>query len=399
MSDISSVPLTSFFRPPRYALATTPFYSPEHIAFQDQLRRFVAREIAPHAEAWDEAGLVPRELYRKAADIGVLGVGFPQEYGGIPGDRFYTIVVQQELARGGAGGVVASLMSHTISMPTLVSVGSEELKQRVLAPVLAGEKIAALACTEPTGGSDVGALRTKARRESDHYVVDGEKTFITCGMRADFFVAVVRTGDAGTAGLSLLVIDGNTPGISRYPLRKTGWLASDTATLHFDGVKVPASNLIGEENQGFAVLARNFNDERLGLAASSIAFARVAFEHALDWARMRVAFNKPLFQHQAIRHKLVDMFQRVEASQAMLELTAWRMDQGQEVVAELCALKNQATQTLAWCASEAVQILGGAGFLRGNVVERIYREVKVNAIGGGSEEIMKELAARHLPRQ
>ncbi len=191
-------------------------------------------------------------------------------------------------------------------------------------------------------------------------------------------------------------MDADAPGISRYPLMKTGWLSSDTATLHFDNVRVPAAQLIGEENSGFGLLSRNFNDERLGLAASSIAFARLAYEHALEWSRMRVTFGKPLFEHQVIRHKLVDMFQRVTASQALLELTAWRMDQGETPVADLCALKNQATQTLAFCASEGVQILGGAGFLRGNVVERIYREVKVNAIGGGSEEMMKELAAKHL---
>lgn len=379
-------------------MASSLFYSPDHLAYQAQLRRFVAREVTPHVEAWDEAGLVPRDLYRKAADLGLLGVRFPEAYGGIPGDRFYAILVQQELARAGSGGVVAALLSHTISMPTLVLSGSEALKQRVLKPVLAGEKIAALACTEPTGGSDVGAIRSTARRDGDTYVVNGEKTFISSGMRADHFVAVVRTGGPGTKGLSLLVIDGDSPGLSRYPLKKTGWLSSDTATLHFDEVRVPISNVIGEENDGFSVLASNFNEERLGLAASSIAFARLAYEHALEWARMRAAFGKPIFEHQVIRHKLVDMFQRVEASQAMLELTAWRLEQGEDVVAHLCALKNQATQTLAYCASEAVQILGGAGFLRGNAVERIYREVKVNAIGGGTEEIMKELAARHLPQ-
>lgn len=378
-------------------MSGSPFYSAEHRSFQDQLRRFVAREMTPHAEAWDEAGEVPRALYKKAAEIGALGVRFPTEYGGIPADRFYATILQQELARSGSGGAVAALLSHTISMPVVAAAGSEALKRRVLAPVLAGEKIAALACTEPTGGSDIGGLRTTAHREDAHYTVRGEKTFISSGLRADFFVTVVRTGGNGTGGLSLLVIDGDAPGISRFPLRKTGWLASDTATIHFDDVRVPVGNLIGEENRGFEVLARNFNEERLGLAASSIAFARLAYEHALDWARMRVTFGKPLFAHQVIRHKFVDMFQRISASQAMLEMAAWRMEQDEEIVAELCALKNQATQTLAFCASEAVQILGGAGFLRGNVVERVYREVKVNAIGGGSEEMMKELAARHLP--
>lgn len=372
------------------------FYTPEHETFREQLRRFTAMEIAPYAEAWDEAGEIPRDLYRKAAEIGALGVRFPEQYGGIPADRFYSIILQQELARGGSGGTVAALLSHTISMPTLVEAGSEELKQRVLPEVLSGAAIAALACTEPTGGSDVGAMRTTATLKDGYYTVRGEKTFITSGMRADYFVAVVRTADTGSAGLSLLLIEGDSQNLFRYPMKKTGWLASDTATLRFDDVKVPASNLIGAENEGFAVLTKNFNEERLGLAASSIAFAHLAYEEALAWAQMRVAFGKPIYQHQVVRHKLVDMFQRVCASQALLEMTAWRMEAGESAVAELCVLKNQATQTLAFCASEAVQILGGAGFVRGCVVERIYREVKVNAIGGGSEEIMKELAARHL---
>ena len=374
----------------------SPFYTEEHEAFRDQLRRFTAREITPHAEAWDEAGRVPREVFVRAAAIGILGVGFPAEYGGSPVDRFFRIIVQQELARGGSGGAVAALLGHGISMPMIAAAGSEALKQQVLVPVLAGTKISALACTEQTGGSDVGALRTQARRDGDHYIVDGEKTFISSGMQADVFITVVRTGGSGTAGLSLLAIDGASLGITRHALKKTGWLASDTATLHFDAVRVPCSHLIGIENAGFAILAANFNEERLGLAASSIAFARLAYEQALEWARMRVAFGKPIFQHQVIRHKLVDMLQRVLASQALLEMTAWRMDQGQEAVRDLCMLKNQATQTLAYCASEAVQILGGAGYLRGHSVERIYREVKVNSIGGGSEEVMKELAARHL---
>lgn len=372
------------------------FYTEAHEAFRDQLRRFVAGEIAPNVEKWDEAGEIPRELYVKAGDIGVLGLRFPEEYGGIAGDRFFSIIVQQEIARGGAGGVVAALLSHTISMPALVHAGSPAIKNRVLPDVLSGKKIAALACTEPSGGSDVASTRTKAERRGDHYVLNGEKTFISSGMRADYFVVVARTSGPGIKGLSLLLLDGDSPGLSRAPLKKTGWLSSDTATLYFDNVPVPATNLIGTENEGFRILARNFNDERLGLAASSIGFARLAYEEALAWAKARVAFGKPIVEHQVIRHKLVDMAQRVSTSQAYLEMTAWRMDQELDVIADLCMLKNQATQTLAFCASEAVQIFGGAGYLRGVTVERLFREIKVNAIGGGTEEIMKELTARQL---
>lgn len=377
-------------------LTRSPYYTPDHEAFRDQVRRFVAKEIEPFADAWDEAGEFPRELYKKAAGIGLLGLNFPEDYGGIAADRFYAIIAGQELARAGSGGVAASLMSHTIGSPPIAKLGSDVLKEKVLRPVLAGEKISALAITEPGGGSDVANLKTVAKKDGDHYIVRGEKTFITSGMRADFYTVAVRTGGPGMGGISLLLIERDTPGFTRTPLRKMGWWASDTATLHFDDCRVPAENLVGPENHGFMGIMLNFNDERLGLAASSIAFARTAYEEALDYAKLRETFGKPIIRHQVIRHKLVDMAQRIEASQAMLERIAWALDQGEHPIPELCMLKNQATQTMAFCASEAVQILGGAGFMRGAKSERIYREVKVNAIGGGTEEIMKDLASRQM---
>jgi len=377
-------------------MSLSPFYTPEHEAFRDVVRRFVAREIEPHATAWDEAGEFPRDLYARAAEIGLLGLGFPEEYGGVASDRFHAIIATQELTRAGAGGVCASLMSHTIGAPPIAKLGSDRLKARVLPAILAGEKISALAITEPSGGSDVANLRTTARRDGDDYVVRGEKTFITSGMRADYFTVAVRTGGPGMGGISLLLIERDRPGFTRTPLKKMGWWASDTATLHFDDCRVPADNLIGTENAGFIGIMMNFNDERLGLAASSIGFAQVCLDEAIAYARTRETFGKPLTRHQVIRHKLVDMAQKIHASQAMLEMLAWRIDRGENPIAELCMLKNQSTQTLAHCASEAVQIFGGAGFMRGAKVERIYREVKVNAIGGGAEEIMKDLASRQM---
>lgn len=377
-------------------LTRSPYYTPDHEAFRDQVRRFVAKEIEPFADQWDEAGEFPRELYKKAAAIGLLGLNFPEAYGGIAADRFYAIIAGQELARAGSGGVAASLMSHTIGAPPIAKLGSDALKEKVLRPVLAGEKISALAITEPGGGSDVANLKTTAKKDGDHYVVRGEKTFITSGMRADFYTVAVRTGGPGMGGISLLLVERDTPGFTRTPLKKMGWWASDTATLHFDDCRVPAANLVGAENQGFMGIMLNFNDERLGLAASSIAFARTAYEEALDYAKLRETFGKPIIRHQVIRHKLVDMAQRIEASQAFLERIAWALDQGEHPIPELCMLKNQATQTMAFCATEAVQILGGAGFMRGAKSERIYREVKVNAIGGGTEEIMKDLASRQM---
>ncbi|WP_315773759.1 MULTISPECIES: acyl-CoA dehydrogenase family protein [unclassified Bradyrhizobium] len=377
-------------------MTKSPFYTAEHEAFRDVIRRFVDKKIAPFASTWDEAGEFPRALYLKAAEIGLLGLGFPEEFGGVPADQFMKIVSSQELARAGAGGISASLMSHTIGAPPIARAAQPQVRARVLPEILAGRKISALAITEPSGGSDVANLRTKAVRDGDHYVVSGEKTFITSGMRADYITVAVRTGGPGPAGVSLLLVPGDTPGLTRTKLDKMGWWASDTATLHFDGCRVPVENLIGEEGQGFKLIMHNFNSERMGMAASCTAFARVCLDDAIAYARERQTFGKPLAQHQVIRHKLVDMAQRVAASQAMLEMLAWRLEQGDNPVAEICMMKNQATQTMAYCASEAVQIFGGAGFMRGIRVERIYREVKVNAIGGGTEEIMKDLASRQM---
>ncbi len=378
------------------ASTRSPFYGPEHEAFRAAMRRFVEREVTPHVEAWEAAGAFPRELYAMAAEIGVLGLGFAQEYGGNDGDLFMTIVATQELARCGAGGVLASLMSHTIGCPPIVHAGSEAIKRKVLPPVLRGEKISALAITEPSGGSDVANLRTSARRDGDHYVVNGSKTFITSGLRADWLTVAVRTGGPGAAGISLLLIEKGTPGFTQTPLQKMGWLCSDTATLHFDDCRVPVSNLVGVENQGFKTIMRNFNRERIFLAAGANGFARVCLDEALAWAQQREMFGGRLIDQQVTRHKLADMAMRIEATQALLELLAWRVEQGDAPVGEICLLKNQATQTMAHCASEAVQLHGGAGFIRGVKVERIYREVKVNAIGGGAEEVMRDLAARQL---
>lgn len=377
-------------------LTNSPFYNADHIAFRDVIRRFVQNEIEPFATEWDEAGGFPRELYEKAAAIGLLGLGFPEEYGGTPCDQFMWIVATQELARAAAGGVSASLNSHSIGAPPIARAGSPELKARVLPEILSGKKISALAITEPSGGSDVANLRTRAVRDGDHYVVNGEKTFITSGMRADYITTAVRTGGEGPGGVSLLLIPGDTPGLTRTPLKKMGWWASDTATLHFDNCRVPAANLLGTEGAGFMIIMMNFNSERLTMAAGCIAASKVCLDEATEYARQRFTFGKPLVKHQVIRHKLVDMAQKIVASQAMLELLTWRVDQGESPIAEICMLKNQATQTMAFCASEAVQIFGGAGYMRGVKVERIYRDVKVNAIGGGTEEIMKDLASRQM---
>ncbi len=378
------------------------YYSPEHEQFRQTVRAFVAREITPFINEWDEAEAFPLVLYRQAAELGLLGLGYPEEYGGTPVDGFYALIVAEEVSRAGSGGLMASLLSHSIAAPPILHVGSAELKTRVLPAILAGEKITALAITEPAGGSDVASLKTTALREGDYYIVSGEKTFITSGMRADYFTVAVRTNpaDKGAGGVSLLLMERDTPGFTRTPLKKMGWWCSDTAHLHFDQCRVPVGNLIGEENQGFRAIMLNFNAERLGLAAQAFGLAKVCFEDALAWARERKTFGAPLVERQVIRHKLVDMAMKLEATRATLEDLTYRVEYSlgapNILVAQTSMLKNFATQTMQFCADQAVQILGGMGYIRESRVERIYREVKVLMIGGGAEEIMKDLAAKQM---
>ncbi|RYF82535.1 MAG: acyl-CoA dehydrogenase, partial [Comamonadaceae bacterium] len=278
----------------------------------------------------------------------------------------------------------------------------DALKQRVIPAVLAGEKICALAVTEPGGGSDVAALKTTAVRDGDHYVLNGEKVFITSGMRADFITVAVRTNPAsqGAAGISALLVDGDVAGLTRSPLQKMGWWASDTAHLRFDNVRVPVGNLLGQENAGFKVFMTNFNAERLIMSASACTYAQVCLEEAVDWARERKTFGLALVERQVIRHKLVDMAMRINAARGQVYELAYRLQHGlgdpAQLVARTCMAKILSTQAMQFCADQAVQILGAMGFMRGTQSERIYREVKVMMIGGGSEEIMKDLAARQL---
>lgn len=376
-----------------------PALTDEHEAMRETMRRFVAREIAPHATAWDEAEEFPRALYRKAARAGLLGIGFPEQYGGTPADLFTHVILAEEIALAGVGGVHAGLFSHQIGAPPIARAGSAELKARVLPAVLAGEKISALAITEPGGGSDVAQLCTGARRDGADYVVNGEKTFITSGLRADFYTVAVRTGGGGASGVSLLLIERERDGFTRTPLKKMGWWCSDTATLYFDNVRVPAANLIGEENAGFRIIMHNFNAERLGMAAAAVGFAQACLEDALGWARERKTFGRHLIEHQAVRHKLIEMQTRIHAARALVYDTAWKLEgapRNPQLIAQLAMTKNFAAQAMQFCADAAVQTLGGAGFMRGTRAERVYREAKVFSIGGGAEEIMKDLAAKQL---
>ena len=368
-------------------------------SFREQMRRFVERELSPHVDAWDEAGELPREIYLKAGEIGILGLGYPEAYGGTPASLAMRSVAIQEIARTGSGGLFVCLFTHSIFVAPVLAMATEAQKQAWLPPVLRGEKIAAFGVTEPSGGSDVAHLLTRAVRDGDDYVIDGAKTFISNGVRAEFYAIAARTGGPAGGGISLLFVDRDAPGFTRTPLKKMGWWMSDTATLHFDGVRVPVTNRIGEEGRGFRVTMENFNSERLLMADEACSFAEACYDEALAWARERQTFGTALVGHQVIRHKLVDMQMRITSTRRWVESAIASWDEGRRddaFVAELCMLKNQAGQAMQYCADQAVQILGGMGFMRGMKSERIYREAKAIMIGGGTEEVLKELAARKL---
>jgi acyl-CoA dehydrogenase len=372
-------------------------------ALADTVRRFTLDRIAPNVARWEEAGEVPLALYREAAALGLLGLGYPQALGGTPAPFALRNALSTTMARhSGSGGVMASLFSLNIGLPPVVRHASPEVQQEVIPPVLSGEKISALAITEPGGGSDVAAIRTSARRDGAEWIIDGEKVFITSGMRADWITMAVRTGDAGkgAGGISMIVVPGDAHGLSRSRLDKMGWWCSDTAHLRMDGVRVPARYLLGEEGAGFRMIMTNFNGERLGMSAMSLGFAQACFDEALEWARQRRTFGSALVEKQVIRHKLVDMRMCIASTAAWLdavtELADGELESDPDFVAQVCMLKNHATQAMQFCADQAVQILGAMGYMRGTRSERIYREVKVMMIGGGAQEIMKDLAARQL---
>lgn len=376
---------------------TDPFETPERRALRHMVRRFVEREIAPNLDAWEDAGQVPRDLHVAAAKAGLLGVGFPEQVGGSGGNLIDSLVVTEALIESGASsGLVAALFTHGIGLPHIVEGGDPEQIDRFVRPVLAGAAIAALAVTEPGGGSDVAALRTTARRAGDHYVVAGAKTYITSGLRADFVTTAVRTGGAGFAGISLLVVEAGTPGFSRTPLRKMGWHCSDTAELGFAGCRVPAANLVGDEGSGFALLMRHFQTERLNLAVHGYAIAQRCLDLTLGWARGRETFGRPLISRQAVRHTLVEMARQVDVARSYVRGVAARVAAGEAAVAEVCFAKNTAVAACSYVVDAAVQLHGGLGYIRGVEVERHYRDSRILGIGGGTTEVLVELAARRL---
>nr|WP_314529052.1 acyl-CoA dehydrogenase family protein [uncultured Pseudomonas sp.] len=374
------------------------YFDPSHQLVRDSVRRFVEREILPDIDLWEETESFPRELYRKAGQAGILGIGYPEAFGGShEGDLFAKVAASEELMRCGSGGLVAGLGSLDIGLPPVLKWATPEVRERVVPQVLSGEKISALAITEPSGGSDVANLQTRAIREGDVYRVNGSKTFITSGVRADFYTVAVRTGAPGFGGISLLLIEKGTPGFTvGRQLKKMGWWASDTAELFFDDCRVPVGNLIGAENMGFACIMGNFQSERLALALMANMTAQLALEEALKWARQREAFGKPIGKFQVLKHRLAEMATALEVSREFTYRQAAKMAAGQSVIKEISMAKNFATDTADRITSDAVQILGGLGYMRESLVERLYRDNRILSIGGGTREVMNEIISKQM---
>ncbi|MEU1547202.1 acyl-CoA dehydrogenase family protein [Nocardia sp. NPDC005745] len=376
--------------------------TPERRELRATVRGFVEREILPYLDGWERAGEIPRELHKKAGALGLLGVQFPESAGGSGGDGVDAMIVCEEMHQAGAsGGLFASLFTCGISVPHIIASGNAEQIERWVRPTLAGEKIGSLAITEPGGGSDVGHLTTTARRDGDHYIVNGAKTYITSGVRADFVVTAVRTGGPGSGGISLLIVDKNTPGftVSRK-LDKMGWLASDTAELSYIDVRVPVDNLVGPENSGFFQIAGAFVSERVGLAVQAYSSAQRCLDLTLEWVRDRETFGRPLISRQAVQNTVTEMARRIDVARVYTRDVVQRSAEGEtDLIAEVCFAKNTAVEAGEWVANQAVQLFGGLGYMRESEIERQYRDMRILGIGGGTTEILTGLAAKRLGYQ
>ncbi|MDT4951219.1 MAG: acyl-CoA dehydrogenase [Pseudonocardiales bacterium] len=378
---------------------TDPFGTPEREALRDTVRRFVRTDVRPYQDAWERAGELPRSLHEKAGALGLIGVSYPEAVGGGGGDAIDGLVLAEEIHyAGAASGVFASLFTSGISLPHLVAAGDEAQVEKWVRPTIEGMKIGSLAITEPDGGSDVANLRTSAKRDGDEYVLNGAKTYITSGVRADFVVTAARTGDAGAHGISLIVVEKGTPGftVSRK-LEKMGWLCSDTAELSYADVRVPAANLVGVENTGFIQIAQNFVSERIGLAVQSYACAQRSLDVTVEWCRMRETFGRPLISRQPVQNTLAEMARRVEVARVYTRSVALRAAAGEtNLVTEACFAKNTAVEAGMWVVDQAVQLHGGMGYMRESEVERQYRDMRIMGIGGGTTEILTGLTAKTL---
>jgi acyl-CoA dehydrogenase len=376
--------------------------TPERDALRKTVRDFAEREILPNVDEWEQTCDLPRELHRKAGEAGLLGANFPEAVGGGGGDGVDAVIICEEMHQAGApGGVFASLFTCGIAVPHMIASADRRLIDTYVRPTLSGDKIGSLAITEPGGGSDVGHLRTKAVRDGDDYVINGAKTYITSGVRADYVVTAARTGGPGAAGVSLIVVDKGTPGFEvTRKLEKMGWRSSDTAELSYTDVRVPSANLIGQENSGFLQIAAAFVSERVGLAAQAYASGQRCLDLTVEWCRNRETFGRPLISRQSVQNTLSEMARRVDVARVYTRHLVERQLAGDaNLITEVCFAKNTAVEAGEWVANAAVQLFGGMGYMAESEIERQYRDMRILGIGGGTTEILTSLAAKTLGYQ
>lgn len=369
--------------------------TPEHELLREQVARFLAREVEPHGQAWEEQGFVPREVLRRMGAAGMLGLMWEPEYGGGGADALTNLVFAEALSQSTFAGFIITVLVHTdMAGPHLHHAGNAAQKDHYLRQVTAGEKICAVAITEPGAGSDVAGIRTQARRDGDHWVLNGTKMFITNGVHADLYFVAAKTGP-GKREVSMFIVEKGTPGFSvGRALKKTGWLSSDTAELVFDNVRIPAANLLGEEGKGFYSVMKNFQTERIALAAMAVGHCQRALQLTLDYVRQRQAFGGTLWEQQAIRQRLSMLDAKTRAARQFMYHCAWSVTQGRDIVQEVSMLKALTGELVNEVVQACQQFHGGMGYIRETAVERLWRDARVLAIGGGATEVMLEEVAK-----
>ena len=375
------------------------FFSEEHDLFRQTFRDFLEKEVRPHIDQWEKDGELPREIYQKFGEMGFFGMTFPEAYGGLGGDKWYNVIFDEEIARMNSGGFAASIGAHPLlALTHLNAEGSEEQKQRYLVPGIKGEIVGCLAITEPGGGSDVQAVRTSAIKEGDHYIVNGSKTFITNGVLSDFLIVVVKTNPdvKASRGISLLIIDRDTPGVSATYLDKLGWRASDTGEIAFDDVRVPTHNLLGAEGQGFMYIMQHFVSERLSMGSGGVAAAAYTLELTLKYINEREAFGKKINRFQVLRHRIAQMSAEIEMLRIFTYGLYARYNDGDYPVKEASMCKLLGTQLADKVATQCLQMFGGYGYMESYPLARIFRDARLGQIGGGTSEIMCEIISRMM---
>jgi alkylation response protein AidB-like acyl-CoA dehydrogenase len=374
------------------------YFSEEHDLFRQSLRDFMKTEVIPHIDKWEKAGEVPREMYQKFGEMGYLGLQLPEKYGGIDADLWYSVVMHEEMAKINSGGFAAAIGSHyMLAMTHINAEGNDEQKEKYLIPGIKGELIGCMAVTEPFGGSDVKAIRTTAIKDGDHYIINGSKTFITNGVNSDFIVAAVKTdSSAGAKGMSMIIIDRDTAGVSAAKLDKLGWRASDTGQIAFDNVRVPLTNLLGEENRGFFYIMQHFVSERLSMAVGAVAASEYALNVTLQYMSEREAFGKKINKFQVLRHRIAQMASEIEMNKVFVHSLYQRYNDGDYLVKEASMAKLVATQLSDKVATQCLQMFGGYGFMEDYPMARFFRDSRLGQIGGGTSEILCEIISKMI---